>query len=335
MKPTGENEAPSSSEQILNLALGFMASKHLFVATQIGLFEQLGHGPSTLDTLALNLNLPRRTLRIVADAMVALGLVERNDDLYENGDAAQEYLSGRSSEDLRPLLALWNRLSYPGWVRFEQRVRALDIEGHRSRLTRDEKQVFSRGMLALTAAPARELAQIYDFSRHRMILDVAGGSSSFLATIMRTYPGLRATLLDVPPLAREARRRFKAELPECRIEIIEADPFADPPPPGHDAIIVANVMHLVSPERNRELLRSVRATVSVDTRLLLVDVWSDPSRAQSLTAALLAGEFLVSGAEGDVYSEREVRGWLHACGWKPAFRAPLTRAWSLLVAEAV
>jgi hypothetical protein len=65
-----------------------------------------------------------------------------------------------------------------------------------------------------------------------------------------------------------------------------------------------------------------------------VDLLTDASATQSFASALLAGEFLLETGEGDVYSEREVRGWLHACGWKPVERKPLTSLWSLLIAEA-
>jgi DNA-binding IclR family transcriptional regulator len=54
-----------------------MAPKHLFVASAIGLFEQLADGPITLDEVATCSGVPRRTVRILADALVALGLVSR------------------------------------------------------------------------------------------------------------------------------------------------------------------------------------------------------------------------------------------------------------------
>jgi hypothetical protein len=38
--------------------------------------------------------------------------------------------------------------------------------------------------------------------------------------------------------------------------------------------------------------------------------------------------------EGDVYSEEELRGWLHDAGWRPLMHTPLTGPTSLLVAEA-
>jgi len=47
---------------------GFMAAKFLFVANEIGLFEALATGPTTLDELAKRTAAPSRTVG-VADAM--------------------------------------------------------------------------------------------------------------------------------------------------------------------------------------------------------------------------------------------------------------------------
>jgi hypothetical protein len=120
-----------------------------------------------------------------------------------------------------------------------------------------------------------------------------------------------------------------------RVEVVEGDFFTDPIPAGHDVAILANIAHLFSPERNRTLLRRLRQVVAPGARLLLVDLWTDPTRTTPLAAALLAGEFLVMCGEGDVYSERELRGWLYTCGWHPLRSSPLSGPWSVLVAEAV
>ena len=48
-------------ESILQVANGFMAAKHLFVANEIGLFEALAEAPANLEVLAQRLHIPRRT----------------------------------------------------------------------------------------------------------------------------------------------------------------------------------------------------------------------------------------------------------------------------------
>jgi len=103
-----------SPEPIIQVASGYMAAKQLFIAVEIGLFERLAEGAATIDELGQRAGIPRRTLRIVTDAMVALGLVERTDDRYRNSASAVAFLAG-SGPDLRPFLRLLNSLSYPRW----------------------------------------------------------------------------------------------------------------------------------------------------------------------------------------------------------------------------
>ena len=70
-------------EPIFQVASGFMAAKHLFVANELGVFTHLAAGPATLDDLAQRVGIPRRTLCMLVDAMVTLGFVERQGERYE------------------------------------------------------------------------------------------------------------------------------------------------------------------------------------------------------------------------------------------------------------
>ena len=71
-----QSEHEVSPKPILEIASGFPAAKHLFIANEVGLFDALTtHGPTTLAVLSDRLHLPARTLRIVTDAMVALGML--------------------------------------------------------------------------------------------------------------------------------------------------------------------------------------------------------------------------------------------------------------------
>ena len=98
---------------IMRIALGFMAAKHLFVASDIGLFEMLASAPATLDELVLKCDVPHRTLRISADAMVSLGLLVKQGDRYSNTETTAAFLSDGRGHDLRPMLRFFDRISYP------------------------------------------------------------------------------------------------------------------------------------------------------------------------------------------------------------------------------
>src|SRR5918911_4964874 len=92
--PAVESPPIVTPEAIFDIASGFMAAKHLFVANEVGLFEQLAEGPATLDDLAQRTGIATERVRILADAMCALGLVERDGDRYRNGPVAAAFLSG-------------------------------------------------------------------------------------------------------------------------------------------------------------------------------------------------------------------------------------------------
>ena len=111
--------ADVTPDPVMRIALGFMAAKHLFVASAVGLFEALNSDSATLDELTSKCGVPRRTLGISADAMASLGLVERDGDRDRNSAVARAFLAGASGPDLRPMLRFWDRISYPAWLRLE------------------------------------------------------------------------------------------------------------------------------------------------------------------------------------------------------------------------
>ena len=83
------------------------------------------------------------------------------------------------------------------------------------------------------------------------------------------------------------------------MEVVAGDFFADPLPDGHDAVLIANVVHLLSPEHNLELLRNLDRIVAAGRPVLLgvsrksfigrvLDVGIEDRLEGSLAAATLA-----------------------------------------------
>jgi hypothetical protein len=157
---------------IFQVATGFMAAKHLFAANEVGLFVALADSPATLDDLAQRTGIPPRTLRILADAMVSLGFLERHDDQYQNTAVSSHFLSGRTPTDLRPMLRYWNQLGYQRWSSLEEVVRTERAVFGEYTFTAGEQHLFTEGVEALTAGTARALATTYDFARHHKVLDL-------------------------------------------------------------------------------------------------------------------------------------------------------------------
>lgn len=330
---TGLDAAEASPEPIMRLASGFMAAKHLFAASELGIFEALADSPAALDALAARTGLTPRAARISVDAMVALGLVERDGDHYRNGPAAAQFLAGDTPGDLRPLLRFWDRISYPSWGSLAE---ALASGPPRQIFELDEtgQQIASAGIEAVLAGPARALPDVADLSVHQRLLDVGGGTGSWSIAAVRRHRHLRATVLELPAVAEIARSRVTASGLSDRIAVLAADALTDDLPRGHDVFLLANLLHYWSAETNAALLHRVREVAAPRSKLLLADFWTDATHTRPIHAALMAGEFAVHVKDGDVYSVEEVRGWLPDTGWRFFAHLPLAGPQSLIVAEA-
>lgn len=319
-------------ELIAQLATSFMATRHLIAAVEVGLFEALGDDALDLDALAARIAVPERTARICADAMVALGLLERDGPRYRNGAVAGAYLTGRGAGDLRPFVR-YADVSYRAWADFTGAIRAGRGTGFVTHLDPEGQRVFSAGVESVTAGSAVALADSYEFGQHRRLLDLGGGTGSFLVRILSRHPALECGLFELPHVVALARAKLNAQAPGGRVRFYEGNMLRDRLPTGYDVFLLAHVIHVFTPEHNRDLLTRVYASAPSGARLLLVDFWTDPTHTQPVFAALMAGEWLMGRGEGNVYSEDEIHDLLAATGWVMAGRRPLAGPASLVVAQ--
>jgi ubiquinone/menaquinone biosynthesis C-methylase UbiE len=320
-------------EQIMKIASGFMAAKHLFAASELGLFEALADSPADIGALAARTGLTVRAARISADAMVALEVLVREGDTYRNGPAAAQFLSGRTQADLRPFLRFWDKISYRTWTALAEALGS-GPPTEIFELDDDLQTIASAGIEAVLAGPAAALPNVVDFVAARRLLDIGGGTGSWSIAAARACPTLQATVLDLPVVADLARARVTDAGLSDRIHVVVGDATSDDFPTGHDVFLVANLVHYWSPDENRVFLARVRRAAVAGARLLLADFWTDPGHTTPVHAALMAGEFAVHVRNGDVYSVEEVREWLAATGWQFTEHLALAGPQSLIVATA-
>lgn len=324
---------------LLAVATGFMAAKQLFAASELGVFAALtdtdpdGHQvdhPRDAAELAAATGLPERSARILADAMVGLGLLRVTGAKYANTEVTAHYLAGGPNLDLRPFLAFWDTLSYPHWQHHTESMRT--AKPGPFELDEQRMPVFMNGVQTYNALHALMLAEHYDFGAHHNVLDLAGLSTAFLAEAAARNPELRGAFVSTGPLLEMARTALDPALAD-RIEFHDVDALTDAVPGEYDTVLLEHVIHRYDPEQNQTLLRRSREVVPAGGRLLLLDFLLDAGDGRRLDP-VLAGEYLV--IDGTVvYPEDEVRGWLAATGWRWLETRPLPGSPRVIIAEAV
>ncbi|MFE2873146.1 MULTISPECIES: methyltransferase [unclassified Embleya] len=332
MSLPSDAQAEVGPDPIVDVAIGYMAAKQLFAANEAGLFAALADGRTPLEELATRIALPTRTTLILADTMVALGLLERDADGYANSPATLRHLGGCGSDvDLRPFLSFLDTVSYPHWLGFAETSRTarpapLDLGG-------DRLGVFLGGVMTYNALHARQLAHAYDFGAHRRVLDLGGLSGSFLAEALRLHPELRATFLSGGDLVGHAEQTLAGAGVEERVEVVTGDPLTDEVPTGFDLVLLEHVVHRFDAEHNRRIVAAARKAAAPGARLLLLDFFLEPDGTPRLIDSLHAGEYLVIDGT-TVYPRGEVEEWLVEAGWHPVDLLELPGSPRVIVAEA-
>ncbi len=102
-------------DHILQVGLGFWASKTLLSAVEMELFTELAKHPEDLTTLQGRLGLHPRAAHDFFDALVALNFLERRDGRYYNTPSTDFFLDKRKPSYIGGILEMANHRLYGFW----------------------------------------------------------------------------------------------------------------------------------------------------------------------------------------------------------------------------
>jgi SAM-dependent methyltransferase len=129
---------------------------------------------------------------------------------------------------------------------------------------------FDAAMSERTAAFAPSVADTYDFSDIRSIVDVGGGQGTLLAEILRRHSHLHGTLFETAAVAARAGAVLDGVDLADRCELMAGD-FFEQVPQGADCYLLANVLHDWDDKRAADILRNCRRSMTRGGRVLIVE----------------------------------------------------------------
>jgi hypothetical protein len=264
---------------LYQLATAHYLSQAVYVAAKLGIADHLADGPQTHEALAKATATHAASLRRVLRLLAAAGvLAEREDGRFELTTVGSFLKSGPGS--FRAAAQLFGGpMVWQSWGDLLTTVRTGETALHRVFKTDsfeyfehhpDEAAVFDEAMGSFTAMTAIAVAAAYDFSSMRKLVDVGGGQGALLAGILRANPRLHGVVFDLPRLAEGARREIAAAQLADRCEFVGGD-FFETVPAGADAYMLKHVIHDWDDAKATRILRTCRAAMGPDTKLLIVE----------------------------------------------------------------
>jgi SAM-dependent methyltransferase len=342
MSATAEPMAPDtelSPAPILELGLAFWGSKTLLSAVELGLFTELSERPLTQDELSSRLGLHPRSARDFLDALVALGMLEREDGRYANTPATNLFLDRAKSSYVGGLLEMANARLYPFWGRLTDGLRTGDQQNE-ARVGEDffgaiyaepeRLRQFLHAMTGLSAGASMAIAAKFPFDRHETVLDVGCAEGGLLVQLAQDNPHLRGTGFDLPAVKEPFEEYVRAAGLEDRLAFAAGDFFRDPLPPA-DVITLGHVLHDWGLEEKLALLRSAYAALPDGGAVIVFESIIDDERRANTFGLLMSLNMLIETPNGFDYTSADCQGWLREIGFRETYADHLVGPDSMVV----
>jgi SAM-dependent methyltransferase len=296
---------------------GLIAARALSTAVMLGVFETLEEGPASVEELAGTLGLDRLGAETLLTTLATLGYVEQDGDRVRNAPVSSRLLVRSSPESIATFVGAqadlhWDVLSpLPEAVR-DGRAYAL----HEERRDDAERwEAYIRGLFEISRAEHDDNAALVPVSEPREMVDVAGGHGAFAMAMCRRHPGLRATVLDLPPSVRVGERIVVEQGFDDRISFREGDVFELGLGEGLDVVSVFNLVHHLPQERDRELCRMARESLRPGGALVVGDSARPEAGEPVHEVGAISSLLFYAWSHGRNFAPSEIAGWLEEGGF--------------------
>ncbi len=300
-----------------DLIAGFIYSQILTAFVSAGLIEFLNGHPRSFEEVAKFAGLSADATDRLLRAGQSLQIAESpQDGLWTLGVAGAPLSANEGAMAMiRHHHLLYSDLADPLALLTKDRREETALSAYWTYASKDDSKAGATGYSALMAATqpmvSQQILDAYDFSAHRRMLDIGGGSGAFAAAIAAAVPNLQLGIFDFPDVIAEARKRIAGS---GSIEF-HSGSFKDGPlPGGYDLVTVVRILHDHDDAVVEALLAKVYAALPAGGRLLIVEPMADSTHAERMGDAYF-GLYLWAMGSGRPRSANESRQMLARAGF--------------------
>ena len=305
-------------DRIIGMASAFYESCVLFNASDLGIFAKLKEiGPSDARTLASALKLDERGARLLLDSCVAVDLLQKEGQLYDNTPESSFFLVPGSPGDLSGAIR-YNRDVYPAWGRLKDFVQSgKPVENPEFHLGQDRERTrtFVLSMHYRALGMGRAVMGVLDLAGRKTLLDVGGGPGTYSMLMAEAYPSLTCTVLDLPDVVAVARELIEQQGMAGRVKTLAGSYREVAFPGGNDVVNFFGMLHQESEESIRALLRKAYGALNRDGIVNVMDMMTDSTHTRPKFSALFAVNMALTAENGWVFSDAELKEWLEETGF--------------------
>lgn len=288
----------------------------LHAGVKLDIFTAIGSNILTLGEINAKLNIDKRGLSMLLNALSALELLVKKNGKYSNSLSAQTFLSKESPHYLGFMIMHHHHLM-ESWHKMDKAI----IEGgpvrSRSSFSDEERrESFLMGMFNIGMAVAPGLSEELDLSGCKRLLDLGGGPGTYAIHFCLANPGLNASVFDLEttrPFAEKTIKKFKVS---DRINFISGNYIEDEFIDTHefDVAWLSHILHGEGPEQAREIIGKAVSALKPESKIYIHDFILNDNMDGPLFPALFSINMYLGTPRGRSYSETQISEMLKAHG---------------------
>jgi predicted O-methyltransferase YrrM len=321
----------ASPASIMQVGTGFWASKILLTAVKFQLFTHLakqGNMSAVEIKSLLILNCTDRHLFDFLDTLTCFGFLKREGLLetahYSNGMDTDLFLDKSKPSYIGGILEMMNHRLYGFWGNLETGLQT----GHaQNEMKNGEASLFDtlykspelleefiNAMSGIQIGNFIALAQNFDFSKSKTLLD-AGGSAGMLSLMVAKHqPHMRCTTFDLPPVEPFANATIQRFQLADRVKAVSGDFFNDPLPKA-DIVTMGNILHDWSKDDKIMLMQKAYDALPEGGAFIAIENVIDNDRRNNAFGMMMSLNMLIETAHGFDYTVADFDGWAKQIGF--------------------
>jgi hypothetical protein len=321
-----ESAVPSARpDHILQIGLGFWASKTLLSAVEMEVFTELARRPEDLETLTGRLGLHPRSARDFLDALVALGFLEREDGIYSNTPAADLYLDKHKPSYIGGMLEMANRRLFGHWNMLTTALRTGQPQGEGGPnptdtfaaiyADPDRLKVFLRAMTGVSRGANLAIAAKFPWAKYRTVVDAGPAQGDLLVQVLLHNEHLLGIGFDLPEVGPVFEEYVEEHGLSERLRFQGGSFFSDPLPAA-EVIMMGHILHDWNVDEKRMLIRKAYEALPEGGALIAYDSVIDDERKKNSFGLLMSLNMLIETKGGFDYTGADCMGWMKEAGFR-------------------
>ena len=263
-----------------------------------------------------------RGVTTLLNALTAMGLLEKSDDLFCNTNFSREFLCRDSEKYMGHIIMHMHHL-VESWHHLDEAVLAGRPTRSRAIMrNREEREAFLMGMFNIAMGTAPAAVREIDLRGRRHLLDLGGGPGTWAIHFCLANPGLRATVFDLPgtrPFAERTIERFGVGE---RADFQEGDYLKEDIKGRYDVAWLSQILHGEDPDTCQEMIRKAVSALEPGGLIMIHEFILNNDMAGPLHPALFSLNMLTGTEAGRAYSERQIMDMLERAGAGDLKRVP-------------